>query len=724
MPYDLVPTVDENYKFPPEIQDGIQGAVELSSENLNNITSPGNYMQSQNMEASTDLNYPVKSAGLLRVDSDPRGYHVFQSYTTYAKSGNASFLRSKFSGTWGEWVKTNWDVEVRQEVTLRYENLNDVWKPGIYRQSSSSLATAEANYPTTRAGILRVYEWANSVDKLNASSIQIFYPYNQQEYYIRHFYRNAWVTTWAKYQPSSAVITEALSKASEHVKTSQVYVDQKISEMLSAVTEANKENRDYVDTTFAATAPGGASDEAVDASISRAIMSGRIASTMIDASKAPSFQEAFNLADAQGKVVYFPAGIHVVKSTLILPKSTHIVMHPETVLDFRGLNPDHNYCLYSAGTMDAAVPVPIALTKDKQTFKLVNHGLKVGDRIKISSDDIFDTFSTNIKKGEIAQVLAVTGDEVTFVSPLSDTYITNVKYAKVSVENTVKVEGGTILGDANWGSSLAGLYLKNTKKSRVWDVTFKDISRVHAQAVDSLDVQVSSCTFEDAIHTTQAYGISFGDSTSDSFAENNTFKNVRHSLSTNNSTAGGGIVRRIRFENNTVNWSSTALGGSMGGGDAIDTHTAAEDISIVRNTINGSSGQGINVECRSARIENNTVKNSRSYGISVHNESDLSGRAVVSNNRVYNSGSTGMTIRSGIRGTAARYDSIRVQNNEVINPQGNGINVGRQDAVEKWALIHGNYVEGTPSSNQPYEVRNIQKLVEGNNSHPIVNSET
>lgn len=80
----------------------IMGFVALldDSTDLNDITTNGIYTQSTNADATTALHYPAEKAGWLEVIAKPSGA-VLQRYTV--NDCSAVYLRSKISGTWGNW---------------------------------------------------------------------------------------------------------------------------------------------------------------------------------------------------------------------------------------------------------------------------------------------------------------------------------------------------------------------------------------------------------------------------------------------------------------------------------------------------------------------------------------------------------------------------------------------------------------------------------------------
>ena len=71
-----------------------------SSEDFNNLTSPGIYTQALNANASTSRHYPANIAGYLEVFTNPSGY-VLQRYTAYDCSG--MYIRYRYNNSWNTW---------------------------------------------------------------------------------------------------------------------------------------------------------------------------------------------------------------------------------------------------------------------------------------------------------------------------------------------------------------------------------------------------------------------------------------------------------------------------------------------------------------------------------------------------------------------------------------------------------------------------------------------
>lgn len=77
--------------------------TELTSENLNEVVTPGAYSQSSSGAASLELNYPVSRAGRLLVQANSSRSQVTQMFWTYETTANQSLYVRNFYMTWGEW---------------------------------------------------------------------------------------------------------------------------------------------------------------------------------------------------------------------------------------------------------------------------------------------------------------------------------------------------------------------------------------------------------------------------------------------------------------------------------------------------------------------------------------------------------------------------------------------------------------------------------------------
>lgn len=431
-------------------------------------------------------------------------------------------------------------------------------------------------------------------------------------------------------------------------------------------------------------------------------------------SQSAAIQAAVNAAGTFGVPVTVPAGTYTMGDMVSLPSGTSLRMSEGTVLDFSASG--SSYYLGIQGAAGAEVSLGAGVTRGAWSIPWSGDALQPGDWLIVRSADIFDPDSTGTGHGELIQVRAVEAGVVHFLTPFCDDYSTDVRLTPVALAKNVEVRGGTIRGNYTPGSGKTGIRVQYTDGLRLTGVRVEGIAACHVSVRDSVDAWAQWCEFEWAESNYMGYAMSFADTTRDSGCLWGTFRGVRHTLSTNNTTTAhqGGVVRRILFFGNTIEYTSRAMSGSQTGGDAVDTHSAAEDIWIARNTIRGSQGQAINVECPTARIEDNDIYGGMSLGISYHNESGRPGDVSITGNRVYDCQGHGVYARSGNRGSGIPpMETLLVADNRVRDVTGDGILVGyiRQD---RGAVVTGNRV--ARAQGVPLRVRKQTGLVSHGNS--------
>lgn len=401
-----------------------------------------------------------------------------------------------------------------------------------------------------------------------------------------------------------------------------------------------------------------------------------------------ALQAALN--DSSLSEVVVPEGTYRITRTLTVPSGTKISMSPRAILDFSGLA--SNVYLSISGSAKSPIQSARNITEGMYTVPIASPDMLAGDWVLIQSNDVWDPDSTSISQGELIQVRESTSTSTTFVTPVLDNYHTSVKLTPVTMSEDVVLDGGVIRGDFIPGGTKTGIRAQYTNRLRLRNVRFEGISNAHCFIRDSVDARVSECTYDWAVADSTGYGVVFNDATRDSKCVDSVFRNVRHAFTTGNSgTLGaGGIVRRVSFSRNTVEYTSTALGGSQLGGDAVDTHTAAEDVSITDNTIVGSQGNAINAECRTVTITGNLIRNCKMSGINVHNENRRDGQATISRNRIEDT-DMGIYARHGVRGTNVVYESLIITENAVSRTRGDGIRVGYY-SHDRGLVLTGNTV--------------------------------
>lgn len=408
-------------------------------------------------------------------------------------------------------------------------------------------------------------------------------------------------------------------------------------------------------------------------------------------SQTAAIQAAVNSAATFGVSVIVPKGTYTMTGQLNLPEGTTLELGESAVLDFGASS--SGWYIDVRGSKGSSITYPASIKKGALQIPLSGHALKARDWVMIQSADVFDPDSTNICHGELIQVREVGTGTVAFLTPLCDDYTTSVTITPVTLLKNVEIKGGTIRGNFTPAAGKTGLRAQYTDGLRVTGTRFEGIDNVHVTVQDSTDAWFSWCQFRWAESNVMGYGFSVGNTTRDSGCMYSIFRGVRHSLSTNN-TAGanaGGILRRILFQGNTVEYTSYAISGSQAGGDAIDTHTAAEDIWIRHNVVSGSQGQSINLECASGEISGNTILNSANTAISYHNESRRPGRVTITGNTVSGAGGNGISSRTGGRGTQTPTESMIITGNRISDVTAQGIQVG-YILTDKGVVVTGNTV--------------------------------
>lgn len=99
--------------------------TELGTQNLNTMTSTGNFMQSHGTESTLANNYPVPTAGWLEVfnlNSGPGGTaFTMQRYTAYTSAASTPmvYVRRLYNGTWSVWVQVDNQPDITGTAAAR-----------------------------------------------------------------------------------------------------------------------------------------------------------------------------------------------------------------------------------------------------------------------------------------------------------------------------------------------------------------------------------------------------------------------------------------------------------------------------------------------------------------------------------------------------------------------------------------------------------------------------
>lgn len=452
------------------------------------------------------------------------------------------------------------------------------------------------------------------------------------------------------------------------------------------------------------------------------------------------------VASTPAKLV-FPAGTYKCTGSLGIYFASDLIIDGQgATLDFSTVSVGANIKLLAfEGTSEAALTLTSNAAAAQKTVAVNSATLAAGDFVKIYSDSVWDSLRTSSKYGELNFIKDIpTGSSVTLTNDLASNYNTaaSAKIEKLNPVRNIVVNGLKFVGPSG-DDIIKALVFKNGINCIVNGISSFDIDNVHVQLFDCTFSGVFNSFFQESNAASTAYGTSFADATQDCIAMGNTYTDVRHSLSTNNTSGGYGITRRILFSGNVVTDSALATGGS--GGDAIDTHAGAEDIFIICNVVNSSSLSGINVECRSAIIQGNSVSYCQGNGITHQNYTDLAGTSIIANNNVKqvfgnygivvvpNSADFTSSVIDGnivdvteISGIRARPGSGGFQNIAVtgnsVKSIGDGVNAGIDVKFATTGTISGNAVRAPSIGIQGIDLTNI--AITGNSVRLLSNSGT
>jgi hypothetical protein len=319
-----------------------------------------------------------------------------------------------------------------------------------------------------------------------------------------------------------------------------------------------------------------------------------------------------------------------------------------------------------AGTIASEVNLSSNATSGTKAISCTSTSFAVGDMVLIRSDALWDSARTETKIGELNFVETIPGStSLTTTLELQSSYLTadSAAIQKITPVKRITIKNGTIQGPTA-DDELIGIRILYGDACLIENIKSYDVDQKHVRLDQCVYTKIINCHFQESNNDSQAYGISFADATQDCSAVNNTFVNVRHSLSTNNAVKSSyGITRRILFMGNNVSDSAKATNIGQTGGDAIDTHAGSDQISIINNIVNSASNHGINVEGRSAVIIGNQIFNTVSRGINCRPSVDSASAFIVSDNYLLNIEDDGIRLSLFVTDMA----NCVVANNRVIS---------------------------------------------------------
>lgn len=300
----------------------------------------------------------------------------------------------------------------------------------------------------------------------------------------------------------------------------------------------------------------------------------------------------------------------------------------------------------SANVARGAVTLPVSLT----SF------VTAGDILKIKSSKAFDPARTNMKCGELVRVASASPGVITLIGGLMDSYAVadTVVIQKITPVRRINVHGGASLDGGNTNGRKAFLmrYGIDSSFSNIDCLRFSDRA---FWLQDCDNVNGFSLNFEDFDSASTGYGISCVDATQNCRFQGITGRRVRHLFATNNTSAGGGIPRRIVVDGFIADASAMASGGT--GGDAMDTHAASEDIHFWNGFITGSTGCGVNMEGAGGSVKNVHVRGAATHGIYASNFSGRKGRIEIAGCTTQDTGQSGIRVNSG---TSQEWEFVKI----------------------------------------------------------------
>ena len=283
---------------------------------------------------------------------------------------------------------------------------------------------------------------------------------------------------------------------------------------------------------------------------------------------------------------------------------------------------------------------------------LTSSGISVGDYVRLLSDETLDPGRTNSMIGEIIRVRSVntTTGEVTFGYPAQGPNpLTEGLFFGYSTTDSAQMSKCNIIYDV----SLTGVcHMVASETPSDSQVGIEMIS-CFAPLIESgwtgerfggrwlwlrscIQVELPPRTLRGFLAHTTGYGVSVADGSRDVVIRGLHGEFIRHLFSTNNTSATGNIVgipRDITVDGFAAINSSPSTSGSGVGGDAMDTHAAAVNVTFKNGVIENPSGQAINVECANVIIENVELRGPvpQNQAIQIRNYTKLDSWYVVRN---------------------------------------------------------------------------------------------
>lgn len=581
-------------------------------------------------------------------------------------------------------------VDVLNPSDLDVENLNDVLVDGFYIQTSSSKASTDLNYPIARAGLLEVISRTGEF-----IVFQRYTTYDTNVTYLRSRYSTGWFD-WRQLS-TTLDLSNKSDKGHTHAIGEVNELESKLSNVdIELAKIPNKSDKGH---THAIGDVDGLDEALALAGVRESVLAhGAIGDGVADDT------DAFTSAFATGKPVYVPGGIYKVSGARA-SGPVDISMDADAVIQHDSMGPG---ILIEGSETPAQTEAGIPLSQDVVTgdtnFFALDHGLSEGDYFRLGSELPWDASSTNIRGGEILRVATASGSGFTSTTPVMGGPYSQSETAaiwRLNLIEGVTIRGGTIRGPRTSNLVQTGLLVRLARDVEIVGTRFEDLDYRHVSLEDVVDGHVVRTDHDWAQDAGMAYGVAVTGACQNITISRSTFVDTRHAVTTSNLGAVRGITRYLTVSDCVVRRTLPALNETSSGGDAFDTHTAADHVVYERNIVEGSSGGGINVECTNSKVRWNTIIAPVGTGIHIHNESDHDGSTEVIGNLVVAGPETtyGIRVSPASRGSGKTLRGVIVNSNTIKGVQTTPIYMGNNNQSPLYAVsAHSNVFIDCPGA--------------------------
>lgn len=273
----------------------------------------------------------------------------------------------------------------------------------------------------------------------------------------------------------------------------------------------------------------------------------------------------------------------------------------------------HTDILNARGTEGSAVSVT-SVSSDRLTINIAagaQTAFSVGEYLRIYSDDRYDPGRTNTKFAELRLIEAIGDGQLTVEAPLRTDYQTNVEVVPVHLFEGLHIFGSGVW-DANPENSTSttvsnerrGIHAFLCKNPIIEGQSAIRFDRRFIAIEDVVGGAVRNINIKDTYASSTGYGISIVGCSDFPVISDWLAENVRHAISTNNTSFRGGAPSLIA-ERGTIISSPLTIGGADT--SPLDTHAATFEVIYKDIKIIGSSGVSVSIECPNATLENISV---------------------------------------------------------------------------------------------------------------------